>query len=524
MFTLAIAAITALLIFALFVRATLFSSLQVRKMRWRTRMRLRPGPGFASHWEITIRWGFLAALYHGKRYRPDMSLWQRLIRPVTDYSIRLGRTQGFRRIFARGEDMVGIIAPQRTNKSGILADQIWSHPGAVVSVTTRADIFRNTVAKRAQLGPVDVFNPEGVGGVPSTFRVDIISECVDPDIALRTAAALVGPSEDAGDMSFWLSKAVNALAALLHAAALLGRDVDSVLLWASRMATHEVRTAATLPAAVPQLLAHAAELDRDSKSSDSVRMTLNRSLAWVSVPCLRDMVAGEDLRLFDAAEWVRSRGTVYFIASGEGSTSEPLFRAVVEKLYRDCVHAGSLTPYGRLPVPPLFALDEVTQTCSVPLNLWLATAAGSGCSIRFVVHTPAQLVARYGKPTADAIWALAGTKVILGGNSDIELAQAISDLCGHYGDEKSEKVVPVAYLRQLPESRALVISGPRSPIAVKVRPVWRRMVHRKSLRPLMTATGLLPVYHPAIAPEPVVQIPEPVSVPEIEPALEESAA
>jgi hypothetical protein len=32
-------------------------------------------------------------------------------------------------------------------------------------------------------------------------------------------------------------------------------------------------------------------------------------------------------------------------------------------------------------------------------------------------------------------------------------------------------VVPVAYIRQLPESRALVLAMNRSPIAVKVRPV-----------------------------------------------------
>ena len=43
-------------------------------------------------------------------------------RPV--YAVRLGRAQLGRTIYARGEDQVTIIAPQRTNKTGILADRV----------------------------------------------------------------------------------------------------------------------------------------------------------------------------------------------------------------------------------------------------------------------------------------------------------------------------------------------------------------------------------------------------------------
>ena len=107
---------------ALFVKYTVLSSNQVRSMRWRTKLRMRPGPGFASHWEITFRFSRLAALYHGGRCRPDMPLRARLMSPARLYAVRLGRA-GVRRAYARGEDQVGIVAPQRTNKSGILADR-----------------------------------------------------------------------------------------------------------------------------------------------------------------------------------------------------------------------------------------------------------------------------------------------------------------------------------------------------------------------------------------------------------------
>ncbi len=305
-----------ILLLALFIRGTVFSKLQVRRMKWRTRLRMKPGPGFASHMEILIRWSRWAAVYSGRRSRPDMGLWWRMFSPATRYAVRLGRAQWFRRIWARGEDQVGIIAPQRTGKTGVLADRIYSHPGAVVSVTTRADVYRLTAGKRAQLGPVEVFNPEGIGGIDSTLRPDIVRDCIAPDIALRTASALVGPTGDQGDMEFWLGKSRVALGALLHAAAVLGLGIDAVWQWANRIGDSQVREAALRSEASPDLLAAAIEIQREGKSADSIRMTLCKSLGWVAVPRLRDMVAGPGVRNLDAGAWAERCGTAYFITSG----------------------------------------------------------------------------------------------------------------------------------------------------------------------------------------------------------------
>jgi hypothetical protein len=63
------------------------------------------------------------------------------------------------------------------------------------------------------------------------------------------------------------------------------------------------------------------------------------------------------------------------------------------------------------------------------------------------------------------------------------MAEEISKLAGMYGGEMALPVVPVAYIRQLPESRALVLAMNRSPITVKVRPVWRRLAFRLGLNP-----------------------------------------
>src|SRR5271170_5250866 len=66
---------------------------RVRALRWRARLRLRPGPGYASLAELLVRWSRPAAVLHGRRARPVLSLGQRLTSPTTRYAVRLGRAQ-----------------------------------------------------------------------------------------------------------------------------------------------------------------------------------------------------------------------------------------------------------------------------------------------------------------------------------------------------------------------------------------------------------------------------------------------
>ena len=130
----------------LFVRFTVFSGDRIRRMRWRIRLHLHPGPGFATIAEMWCRWSRHAAIGHGRRARPGMRFRHRLTGRTTDYAVRLGRGQWLRRAYARMEDQVLIMAAQRTGKSGIIADRILDHPGAVLATSTRADLYESTAA------------------------------------------------------------------------------------------------------------------------------------------------------------------------------------------------------------------------------------------------------------------------------------------------------------------------------------------------------------------------------------------
>ena len=95
-----------------------------------------------------------------------MGFCARLLSRATDYAVRLGRAQYFRRVYARGEDQTLILAPQRTGKSGIIADRLLDHPGPAIVTSTRADLYQLTAGARSHRGPLFVWNPQYVGALP----------------------------------------------------------------------------------------------------------------------------------------------------------------------------------------------------------------------------------------------------------------------------------------------------------------------------------------------------------------------
>ena len=512
----------------LFYRFVLGRKAQVRRraraLRWRIRLRLRPGAGYASLAELIFRWGRLAALSHGRRVRPDMGFWRRLFAPTTDYAVRLGRAQYGRRVYARGEDQTLVLAPQRVGKSGLLADRILSHRGPLLATTTRGDLYQITAAARALQGPVEVFNPAGVAGIASTFAWDLLEPCRDVVMAHRMAGWLTGGSANRaghGNLEWFEQKGDVALSALLWAAAVGGYSITDVFRW-NQLDGHEaaLQVLATYPGASREMLSVARRVFEPNRTADSVRATIELSLSWAMIPGLRDAVTPGRGWGFDLDRFLDHNGSVYLVASGdEDSPLTPLFRAFASWLHWSAGLAGTLTPAGRLAVPLLEALDELAVICPVDLPAMLADSAGKGILIVAVAHSRSQLAQRWGDHGAETIWALTGTKILLPGISDAKTLSDVSDLCGSVSlgddDTKSVRIIPPELLRSLPDWRALVIRMNLAPVVVKFRPAWKRRDYRRlSRRPaplyipyqlLDQAPPVLELDEPAAEPEPVTE-------------------
>jgi type IV secretion system protein VirD4 len=490
-----------LLVLALFARFTIFARDKVRRMYWRTRARMKPGPGFASIWEVQWHHSRWAAVLAGKRVRPSMGFWKRLTSRPTEYAIRHGRAQYGRRIYSSPEHQGVIITLPRAGKTAILGDRVIDHPGPALVAESRSDMYYATRGYREARGPSEVFNPVGVGSIPSTFGWAITQGCRNPAEAIRRAGDLVD-SVAAGEMVWWSEKSTTALAAAMHAADVAGADMGDVWAWSNGYAP-ELITEGTKAGADRMIINTLAELDKPTKTADSIRITMSKSLAWLAVPAIRNMVTGPQAHPFDVQQFVRSNGTIYLMSGGDGDPCAPLFRCFTGYVHRAAGLYGLSLPARKLDPGLLIAIDEL-HACPVDLPSWLADSAGKGIQVVAVVHSTGQLITKYEESGFRTVWDTTGTKLFLPGIQDTETLENISKLCGWQDDDRLHPKVPAEYLRQIPDGWCMLMRTNRPPVMVRFRPYWKR--HDTPKRPPMPPAPVIEM--PKRPPMPGTKAPE----------------
>ena len=491
---------------------------RTRYLRIRLRLRLHPGKGLATVFELWWRWGRFAAFRHARNTRPSLGTAQRLLAPASEYSIRAGRAHYRHALRLPLDEHVAIFSPPRGGKTGWLARVILHYPGPVLSTTTKHDVFALTAGVRAQRGPVHVFNPQGVGAVPSTFRWNPLDGCQDPAVAIRRADAFANSVSQKGveDASFWAAKASDYLRGYFHAAALAGLDLRHVAAWVSGSRPEEPEEILYSTAgAATHLADQLAEMRGEAnKTISTVRMTMSRALAFLADPRLAAAVLPEPGQSLDIPEFLREAGTLYLIAEtrGEDSPVAPLFACLANEIHYLAALLGSHLPGGRLDPPLLMALDEVTQICPVPVPSWLADSGGKGIQIITVAHGEAQLRSRWGPDGARIIMDTSGTKIWLPGISDPATLDAASALCGttamresrawlehehaHHDYYARHPAMTPEMIRQLPARYALIVRGGMSPVIARLPMAWtdpaykRARRHRTATTPMEAVTGL----------------------------------
>jgi len=377
----------------------------------------------------------------------------------------------------------------RTGKTGLLAKLILRFPGPVLSTTTKADVFTLTSGVRSLIGPVEVFNPQQIGGVPSTFRWNPIERCEDQSVAIRRADEFANAVSLAGaeDASFWTSKASSYLRCMFHAAALAGGDLRLVAAWALGSARQAEEILAE--AGAYQWALELAELRGEAqKTAATIKMVLSRALGFMADPALaRSVIPPGGESGFDVGAFLRSSGTLYLIAESEYDDSPvaPLFAAMAGEVHHFAAQIGQASPGGRLDPPLLMALDEIVQTCPIPLPTWLADSGGKGIQLIPVAHGEAQLRTRWHDDGARVVLDTCGVKVLLPGISDPATLRMASDLCGeaafreHGLDYHARyEVMTPDMIRQLPAGHALILRGGDAPVVAKLGVAWRDRMYR----------------------------------------------
>ena len=478
---------------------------RVRYLRLRLVLRLHPGRGHAAVGELWLRWGRFAAFRRSGRSRRSLSAWQRIRHP-DEHSLLLGRSHYGHCLRIPVEEHALAMAPPRTRKTGLLARLILRFPGPVVSTTTKADVFELTSGIRARRGPVHVFNPQRIGDMPSTFRWNPIDGCADEAVAIRRADGFANAVSMTGteDASFWTNKASSYLRGLFHSAALAGGDMRLVARWALGSAEDAEEILAEVGAV--QWALELAELRGDAhKTAATIKMVLSRALAFMTDPTLAQSVMPDGEPGFDIEAFLAGCGTLYLIAESEHDDSPvaPLFAAMAGEIHHVAAQLGQASPGGRLDPPLLMALDEIVQTCPVPLPTWLADSGGKGIQLIPVAHGEAQLRTRWQKDGAQVVLDTCGVKIWLPGISDTSTLKMASDLCGQAafrerGQDHHTRhdVMTPDMIRQLPVGHALIVRGSYSPVVARVGVAWKDRAYKNARRRGTAIAALTPAPEP----------------------------
>ena len=151
---------------------------RVRYMRIRLRLRLHPGRGHASVFELWLRWGRLAAFRRSGRVRAvGASVGAAAAAAGCIRCSWAGRITGTG-CGCRWKSTCVVMAPPRKGKTGLLAKLILHYPGPVVSTTTKHDVFAADQGGAVAGGP-------GAGVQPAGGRRGAVDVPVEPGRRVR---------------------------------------------------------------------------------------------------------------------------------------------------------------------------------------------------------------------------------------------------------------------------------------------------------------------------------------------------
>ncbi|TNC20893.1 type IV secretory system conjugative DNA transfer family protein [Amycolatopsis alkalitolerans] len=455
--------------------------------RWSRRA--RRNDGVASRWQIFRVASKSAMRRKAKTVKPSLrnvSWWQRRRTPVTEYATRLALVGG-QGIWSPVEDVTLRVGGPRTGKTGELAGRILDAPGAVIATSTRTDLIDLTAGVRRGRGPLYVFNPSGLGGLESTISFDPLTGCSSPVRATYRAGDLLPTGGGDAERDHWVSLARQALAALMHAAALGELSMRDVQSWVAdpEAATDEVLRLLRRSSEPAFVQAAQQFLTTNERTRSSITTTIMPALGWLTDPAATAAATGGS---FDVAELLGSHATVYMLGAEEGHTA-PLVAALTAHIAREARRMAAECPGGRLDPALTLVLDEAALICPIPLHNWTADMGGRNVTIHIGAQSRAQLRQRWGDTGAAAIMTNSATVMILGGSRDPDDLNAYSMLTADRDElvdtedadgnvtGRSLRKVPVlspGQISQLPAMHAVIVRRGMPASVGRLQMAWKR--------------------------------------------------
>ncbi|MBV8462722.1 MAG: type IV secretory system conjugative DNA transfer family protein, partial [Acidimicrobiales bacterium] len=344
--------------------------------------------------------------------------------------------------FSPSEHSVMVLGPPRSGKTtAIVIPNVLAAPGAVVSTSTKPDVMQATIGVRRQMGSCLVFDPsggmDGRHDLPEV-RWSPLQSCGTWLGALSAADALVttgAGGSGRGDLrpehTHWTERAEALLAPLLHAAALAGGDMRTVLTWVDRrLALPAQQVLSSEPGRGTDLARNLLDgiVATDPRELSGIWSTASGALGGFRSD---QALAATCDPTFDPERFVRSSDTIYIAAPAHRQAQvAPMVVGLVEDIRRAAYADAARTPSATGRPPVLLALDELANIAPLP-ELPAMVSEGGGQGVVTLACFQDLTQARRRWPVhADGFPSLFGTTVVLPGIGDVRTLDTLSQLAG----------------------------------------------------------------------------------------------
>lgn len=458
--------------------------------------------GIAKAREVHKRVGEPALMSKASTVRPT----------VTDpkpchVGLLLGMSQG-KAVWISVEDSVVLIGPPRSGKGfHIVINALLDAPGAVVTTSTRGDNVRAVWEARKRVGPVALFDPQGLTKLPSTLKWSPAQGCENPKVAARRAEIIVGASSMGKSTSNqeWAGVASQILQYLLHAAAIGKVDTPTLGRWGASpgMAEAAVRVLKESPQAAPSWgVALEEDLNSDPRMLPSKWMGVSSATSSLMLPEVAEVLNPAPGEGLDPKTFLEQQGTLFLVGTKSGGgAAAPMLIALMDAITDQAREMAGSLPGTRLDPPLSLILDEIANIAPwKELPTIMSEGGGSGISTMVIIQSPAQARSVWGDHEAQQILDSATITVQLGGSNNERELKRFVDLMGERkvqersktysnsgtstGEQNHERpVMTIAELRRLPRGTGLLLAQFSRPVVLTMS----RWVDRKDAEEIKAA-------------------------------------
>lgn len=399
-------------------------------------------------------------------------------------------------VFLACEESMVLIGPSRSGKGfGFVIPMCILAPGALVTTSTRPDNLDATFAYRARDNrPVVVFDPGKLTNeryAEHLLRFDLAAGCADSDTADKRAKMFAAANfGDVSNGGYWQQSAQNILKAMLHAAALGGKNIDEMMEWYTQRARARDAVEIIREQHGDGLVAAQLEsvVNDSSQGGDTVWATAQNAVAYLMTQNVRRFLRCDDTHPgLDVENFIKNRGTLYLLGNKQSVEGiETLVSGLIEEFRSVGSRLAGENGFGRLEPPLWFICDEAANFAIKALPELISAGGGEGLPTVAVFQTRSQMETGIFKDgTGKTMWGSAAVRVVLGGTMDDTDAKAMETLIGTVREERrttsdgrggashswaleDRSIFRASEISQLPKGKAIVLRAGVKPFVLSV--------------------------------------------------------